>query len=369
MPTVAEIAAYLEAFAPTRSAADWDNVGLLLGDPAGTVQKVMACLTITPDVAEEAVAEGVSLIVSHHPILFHGAKQLTAERGDGRVVLPLARAGVAVYSAHTAFDNCQGGVNDILCRRLGVRNTQPLRAREGPRGYKLAVYVPGSDLGRVSDALFAAGAGVIGKYEQCSFRVAGKGTFFGTEETNPAVGQKGRREEADEWRLEVVVPEAKLTAAVLAVRKAHSYEEPAFDVYPLKAGPGGGEGRVGELAEPTTLGELANRAKAELTAAAVQVVGDLSRSVRRVAVACGAAGEFLSDSVQSKADVFVTGEMRFHDALAARAAGVGVILPGHYATERPAVEELAAKLAGDWPGVITWASRRELDPLGGIELG
>jgi dinuclear metal center YbgI/SA1388 family protein len=366
MPTVAEVTAALEKFAPTLTAADWDNVGLLLGDPAAPAERLMTCLTITPDVVEEAVAERVSLIVSHHPILFRGAKQLTAGRGDGRVVLPLARAGVAVYSPHTAFDNCPGGVNDTLCRRLGVVHAEPLRPREGPREYKLAVYVPDSDLGKVSGALFGAGAGVIGRYEQCSFRLAGKGTFFGTDETNPAVGQKGRREEVDEWRLEVVISESKLTTAVQAMRKAHSYEEPAFDIYQLKAGLSGGEGRIGELAEPTTMGELARRAKAGLNAVSVQVVGDLAKSVRRVAVACGAAGEFLSDSLRSKADVFVTGELRFHDALTARTAGVGVLVPGHYATERPAVEELAAKLAADWPGVAAWASRRERDPLGAV---
>lgn len=366
MPTVAEIAAALEAFAPTQTAADWDNVGLLLGDPADRVDRLMTCLTVTPDVVEEAVAERVNLIVSHHPILFRGAKQLTAGRGDGRVVLPLARAGVAVYSPHTAFDNCAGGINDILCRRLGIQNAVPLRPREGPREFKLAVYVPEKDLAAVSDALFGAGAGVIGKYEQCSFRLAGKGTFFGTDETNPAVGQKGRREEVDEWRLEVVLPEAKVAGAVRAMRQAHSYEEPAFDVYQLKAGLTGGEGRVGELAGAVPLGDLARRAKAALAAASVQVVGDLSAPVRRVAVACGAAGEFLSDSIRSKADVFVTGEFRFHDALTARTAGVGVIVPGHYATERPAVEELAAKLAADWPGLTAWPSRRERDPLGVI---
>src|SRR3954470_22303918 len=222
MPTVADLAAYLEKFAPTQTAADWDNVGLLLGDPAASVERIMTCLTVTPDVVEEAVGEGRSLIVSHHPILFRGAKQLTAARGDGRVVLPLARAGVAVYSPHTAFDNCPGGVNDILCRRLGVTNAVPLRPREGPREYKLAVYVPDGDLAKVSDALFAAGAGVIGKYTECSFRLPGKGTFFGGDETNPAVGQKGRREEVDEWRLEVVLPEAKVPGAVRALRKAHS---------------------------------------------------------------------------------------------------------------------------------------------------
>lgn len=364
MPTVADLAAALDAFAPPLTAADWDNVGLLLGDPNADVSRILTCLTLTPDVAEEAVRDGVNLVVSHHPILFRGAKKLVAGKGDGDVVLPLARAGVAVYSPHTAFDNCAGGVNDILCRRLGVANAAPLRPREGPREFKLAVYVPDADLAKVSDALFAAGAGVIGKYEQCSFRVPGKGTFFGGADTNPAVGQKGRREEADEWRLEVVLRESKVAGAVRAMRAAHSYEEVAFDVYQLRAGLTGGEGRVGDLATPATLGELVSRAKRELGAASVQVVGDSSRTVRKVAVGCGAAGEYLSDSIRSGADVFVVGELRFHDALAARAAGVGVIVPGHYATERPAVEELAAKLAADWPGVTAWASRAERDPLG-----
>jgi putative NIF3 family GTP cyclohydrolase 1 type 2 len=222
MPSVAEIASALDRFAPIQTAAEWDNVGLLLGDRSSPVERAMTCLTITPDVVEEAVREGVHLIISHHPILFRGAKQLTADRGDGQLVLPLARAGVAVYSPHTAFDNCPGGINDILCRRLGISNAVPLRPREGGREFKLAVYVPDSDLARVSDALFEAGAGVIGQYTQCSFRIPGKGTFFGSDETNPAVGQKGRRGEAEEWRLEVVVPEAKVAGAVRAMRAAHS---------------------------------------------------------------------------------------------------------------------------------------------------
>jgi putative NIF3 family GTP cyclohydrolase 1 type 2 len=170
----------------------------------------------------------------------------------------------------------------------------------------------------------------------------------------------------DEWRLEVVLPEAKVAGAVRAMRQAHSYEEPAYDVYPLKPGTAGGEGRVGDLDSPVPLGELARTAKAALGAVSVQTVGDLSQSVSRVGVACGAAGEFLSDSLRARADVFVTGELRFHDALTAATAGVGVLVPGHYATERPAVEELAAKLAADWPGVTVWASRRERDPLGAV---
>ncbi len=365
MPTIAELVAALEAFAPASTAAEWDNVGLLLGDPAAPVERILTCLTLTPDVVAEAVAGRVNLIVSHHPILFRGVKQLTATKGDGRIVLPLVQAGIAVYSPHTAFDNCPGGINDMLCQKLGVTNAVPLRPREAAREYKLAVFVPDGDLVKVSDALFAAGAGVIGQYEQCSFRLAGKGTFFGTEGTNPTVGQKNRREEVDEWRLEVVVPEAKLSSVLAALRRAHSYEEPAFDVYALRPSLRGGEGRIGDLATANKLGDFAAIVKRELAAASVQVVGDLNRTVQKVAIACGAAGEFLSDSLRAKADVFLTGEMRFHDALTARGAGIGVILPGHYATERPAVEALAQKLAAEWPAVSVWASHVERDPLAG----
>ncbi len=363
MPTVADFVAYLERLAPPSLAADWDNVGLLLGDPADPVTRVMTCLTLTPDVVDEAVREGVNLVVTHHPILFRGAKRLTPASLDGQVALPLLRARVAVYSPHTAFDNCPGGINDTLCQLLGVTTPLPLRPRESARQCKLVVFVPDSDLARVQDAVFAAGAGRIGEYNECSFRVSGRGTFFPTENTNPTVGRKGRREEVAEWRLEVIVPERLVAPVVAAMRKAHSYEEPAFDVYPLKPDTAGGEGRVGDREAPITLGELARLVKQQLQAATVQVVGDPDQLVRRVALACGSAGEFLTDAIRAGADVFLTGELRFHDALAARAAGLAVILPGHYATERPAVERLAARLAEHWPEVTTWASRAETDPL------
>ncbi len=363
MPTIADFTTYLERFAPCGTAAEWDNVGLLLGDPATSVSRVMTCLTLTADVAAEAVREGADLIVTHHPILFRGAKKLTATTLDGRTLLPLLRAGIAVYSPHTAFDNCQGGINDGLCRRLELENVVPLRPRDAKRSCKLVVFVPDADLQKVSDAVFAAGAGVIGQYNECSFRLAGTGTFFGTETTNPTVGLKGRREEVSEWRLELLVPETLVAQVVSAMRKAHSYEEPAFDVYPLKPAADGGEGRIGELQEPKALGELAKQVKEQLRASAVQFVGDPTRAVRFVALACGAASEFLSDAIQRKADVFLTGEVRFHDALAARAANVALILPGHYATERPAVEELAATLATDFAGILVWPSRDERDPL------
>jgi dinuclear metal center YbgI/SA1388 family protein len=364
VPTVADVRAYLDRFAPPALAADWDNVGLLLGDDTAAVQRIITCLTVTPPVVAEAVAERVNLIVAHHPILFRGAKRLSMATPDGRLVWPLARAGVAVYSPHTAFDNTAGGINDSLARRLGLTGVRPLRARAGEPRCKIVVFVPASDLAKVSDALFAAGAGVIGQYEECSFRLPGTGTFFGTDSTNPTVGQKGRREDVSEWRLEVVCPEAKLAGALTAMRAAHSYEEPAFDVYPLKGVPGNsGEGRLGDLGGPTSLAEFAARVKQELKAGGVQVVGDSARAVHRIAIACGAAGEFLGDAAKAKADVFLTGEMRFHDYLSAQDRGIALVLPGHYATERPAVEELADRLQGEFAALTVWASRMETDPV------
>ena len=159
-------------------------------------------------------------------------------------------------------------------------------------------------------------------------------------------------------------PEPKLAGALAAMRKGHSYEEPAFDVYPLKALPGsGGEGRVGELNAPVSLQEFATLVKRDLRTAGVQVVGEPGKSVRRVAIACGAAGEFLSDAAKTKADVFLTGEMRFHDYLSAQDRGIALVLPGHYATERPAVEELAERLQQEFAALTVWASRQETDPV------
>jgi dinuclear metal center YbgI/SA1388 family protein len=364
MPTVGDFVDHLDAFAPPPTAAEWDNVGLLVGNASQDVRRAMTCLTLTEDVAAEAIRTECQLVVTHHPVLFRGVKKLTESGQDGRLLLPLIRAGVAVYSAHTAFDNCPDGINDGLARRLGLTDVESLRTASTPGTYKLAVFVPETDIEPVSAALFAAGAGRVGvkdRYTECSFRTPGTGTFFAGAETNPTVGRKGVREHVPEFRLETVVPSAHLVAAVKAMRAAHSYEEPAFDLYPLTILPPWGEGRIGSC--DTTLGTLAGRCRRELRAENLQIVGDPSKPIRRVAVACGAAGEFLKDAIAAKADCFLTGEMRFHDCLTARAAGVAVLLPGHYATERPGVEDLARRLAKAFPDCEVAASAVERDPL------
>jgi dinuclear metal center YbgI/SA1388 family protein len=364
MPTVAAIVEYLERFAPPALAAEWDNVGLLLGERGAAVGRARTCLTVTPEVAAEAVAGGAQLLVTHHPIFFRPFKRLTGDTPEGAMLLSLARAGVAVYSPHTSFDNARGGINELLAARLGLTGVGPLRRRDGPRQVKVVVFVPDKDLGRVSDALFEAGAGRIGAYSECSFRLGGTGTFFGSESANPTVGQKGRREEVSEWRLEVVCPERDVERAVAAIRRSHSYEEPAYDVYPLRPAPAAeGEGRLGELPQAVPLGAFAAAVRAALKSGPVQYVGDVGKEVRRVAVVCGAGGELLGDAVRARADVLLTGEMRFHDYLAARAAGLALVLPGHYATERVGVEDLAGLLRQEFPGLDVRASERETDPV------
>lgn len=364
MITVADVCRFFDEYTPLSLAADWDNVGLLLGEKSAPVKRILTCLTVTADVVREAVQTDVDLIVSHHPILFRGAKKLSDDSAEGRLLWPLMKRGVAVFSPHTAFDNAPGGINDQLAQILALKRVAPLRPRDNERRCKIAVFVPNEDHSLVADAMFEAGAGVIGQYLECGFRTPGTGTFFGTETTNPAVGEKGRRMEVAEVRLEVVCPERLVSKVIEAMRAAHRYEEPAFDVYPLKSLPGsGGEGRIGDLPESMTLATLAQKVRHNLRAGAVQLVGEPTRSVRKVAIACGAAGEFLKDAIKAKADVFLTGEMRFHDYLHAETEGIGLLLPGHYATERPAVENLVGVLSKQFPNLHVVASSFEHDPV------
>ena len=252
----------------------------------------------------------------------------------------------------------------LAWREVAPLRDGSMRGDDGPRQCKIVVFAPDQDLARVADAMFAAGAGHIGQYSQCSFRLAGTGTFFGSESAHPSVGQKGRREEVSEWRLEAICPEDLLVGALAAMRQAHSYEEPAYDVYPLYSEPSRlGIGRLGVLPQPVTLQALARLAQARLASTFVQMVGDAGRPVSRVAVVCGAGGEFVADAAARNADVLLTGEARFHDCLAAQSQGLGLILPGHYATERPGIEELAERLRRQFPDTTVWASRREADPL------
>ena len=234
MTTVQEISRFLQVVAPLTLAEDWDNVGLLLGEDSTDVARLLTCLTLTPDVADEAISVGARLIVTHHPVLFKPVKRLTHASTEGRMLLKLMRHGIAVYSPHTAYDNSATGINQQLAELLDLVDIAPLRPRVAIEQYKLVTYVPEMQLDAVRQAVWDAGAGVIGNYRECSFNLRGFGTFFGSEGAHPAVGLAGQREQVDEIRVEFVCPENRLDNAISRLKDAHPYEEPAIDVFKLR---------------------------------------------------------------------------------------------------------------------------------------
>ena len=256
--TVADVSRYLEAFAPPALAESWDNVGLLVGSHEQSVQRVMTCLTVTPATAREAVRKRADLVVSHHPLPFRALKRLTGETTEGRLLLELIGAKIALYSPHTAFDSADQGINRRLADGLELRDVEPL--------------VPAEEAGQ-------------------------------------------------------------------------------------------GAGRFGKLKQPVSLADLAARVKRLLAIEHVQAVGPLEGPLHTVAVACGSAGEFLAPARDAGCEALVTGEVRFHTCLEAESSGVGLVLAGHFASERFAVEQLAGELARQFTTLEIWASSEETDPL------
>jgi dinuclear metal center YbgI/SA1388 family protein len=371
MPILADLVAFLRRFAPPELAEEWDNVGLLVGDRDRDVARILTCLTLTPDVAREAIDERASLVVAHHPVLFQPVKRLTADDSQGKMLLELIAAGVAVYSPHTSYDSADEGINEQLSRMLDLKNTAPLRPAPAETLCKIVSFVPREHLAAVQEALWSAGAGTIGEYSKCSFVLDGVGTFYGSSASHPAAGQAERLEQAPEARLEVICPERRVPDAIGRLRAAHPYEEPAFDVYSLRGGASNrGAGRFGDMpasgagGKAVRLADLIERIKSQLKITQVQYVGELDRPVARVGICCGSGAELLPAAIARNCDAFFSGEARFHSCLEARAAGIALVLAGHYATERPAMEYLAEVLGKAFPGVSVWASRVERDPVG-----
>ena len=361
-----DLVAALNDIAPTRNAESWDNVGLLAGDPAQGVTKVMLTIDYTPAVAEEARSAGCDAVVAYHPPIFEPVKRLTAD-GSGGLVFDAIRRGVALYSPHTALDVVDGGTNDMLADMLGLpKERSPLRLTQSKASQlKLVTFVPEKDADRVSQALFEAGAGRIGAYTRCSFQTKGTGTFFGEEgKTHPTVGESGRLERADELRVETVVPMSKVDAVIRALRKAHPYEEPAFDLNQLAAPPEGlGQGRLAAFDRPVQRSELFERIKRGLGVQHLLVAGPTEGAVRRAAVCAGACGDLLDDAIAQRVELYVTGEMRHHDALKAARAGTTVVCVLHSNSERAVLRLLKSRLEEKLPGLNYLVSQSDRDPF------
>lgn len=357
--TVRSLVAVLESLAPLSLAEPWDNVGLLWGDEQAAVARALCCIDLSRAVLDEASANGCAFIMAYHPPIFSAMKRVPG----GSLVFDAIRRGIAVYSPHTALDVAAGGTNDVLAAAAGIEAPTPLRVSERTGELlKLVVFVPEQAAQRVRDALFSAGAGGIGHYSECSFSVAGTGTFKGDAESRPAVGTPLVRETVAEQRLELLVPLNRIQQVAAALRRAHPYEEPACDWLRLSAvALGRGMGRVGNVPKQA-LGELCQRLGQALSLEAMAVVGDKADPIKRVAVLAGAGSEFISDAIAAKCDVLVTGEVRHHDALKAASRGLRIVALGHSNSERAALVPLANRLS-EQGGVPVDVAVSDRDPL------
>jgi len=363
---VGQVARALDIIAPATLAQSWDNTGLLVGDKSTGCRRVLLCIDLTGPVLAEAIADKCGLVVSYHPPLFKPIQKVLADSVETDALVHQAIAnGIAVYSPHTALDAADGGTNDVLAGLCKLTDVEPFEfADTKKREYKIVTFVPPAHVGKVASAMFDAGAGNIGDYEQCSYRLRGEGTFFGTENTNPQLGKKGRLESVAETRIEMVCPNRSLPEVVTALRKSHPYEEPAFDIYPLQPEPVAGIGRVGTLPAGTTLGSLARSLQKATGSKIMTVVGSVKTRIRRAAVCVGAAGRLpLERARSSDCDVIVTGEIRHHDALTIGRNNKTAIALGHWESERPVLKPLAKKLKSMIDGITTIISKRDKGPF------
>jgi|CXWL01.1.fsa_nt_gi dinuclear metal center YbgI/SA1388 family protein len=364
--TVGDFCESMQTIVPTGLAQAWDNVGLIAGDAEAVMRSVLLTIDLTRPVLEEAIELNADVLLAYHPPIFKPITSLRAQSsGMDGLVFECIRAGIAIYSPHTALDATEGGTNDILAEACGAVEWKPLLEVESPGGalVKIAVYVPTANADAVAEAMFEAGAGHIGKYSHCSFRAPGMGTFLGGPDANPAIGVRGKLERVEEARLETIVPHKLLAAVVAALRAAHPYEEPAFDLYDLKPQPIAGIGRIGALAKPIALSALAKKIRQATQATHVQMVGKPRQSVDRVIVVAGAAGSLPFQFPLTSNDAIITGELRHHDALTIQRIGCSAIVVGHWASERPVLAPLAARLATLMPDAQFQVSRADADPF------
>jgi len=339
-----EIIKYLEHWAPKEIAWERDNVGLQVGSFERDIKNILLCLDVTPAVIDEAIKKSCNLVISHHPLFFHPVKKIsTDEDPDSRIIEKLIKNDITLYSAHTNLDYTKGGVSFRLAEKLGLQKTNFL-IRLQSNQVKLSVFIPEGSFKEVSDAIFNAGGGILGEYSKCSFRTSGKGTFRGSYKSNPQAGSKEIFETVDEVRLEVLVDSWKLKNVLNEMLKIHPYEEPAYDIYPLyNEHSGYGIGAVGLLASEMQTDEFLKYVSEKLELKNFRFGRGAKRRIKRVAVCGGSGSEYLNDTIRSKADAYITADIKYHTFQKAE-GNILLVDAGHYETEIFSLYEVKERL-------------------------
>lgn len=359
---ISEVIEVLEKWAPPSFQEHYDNAGLLVGDRDSELKGIMVSLDCTEDVVDDAISQGCNLIVSHHPIIFGGMKRLNGSNYIQRTVIKAIKNDVALYAIHTNLDNVLEGVNRKFAERLGLLNPRILQPKKGLLK-KVVTYVPEPHAVTVRNAMFGAGAGSIGNYDQCSFNTAGTGSFRGNENSDPFIGKSGEVSWEEETRIETIVPEHLIRKVLSAMRTAHPYEEVAYDVYPLdNRWNEVGAGMIGDLPEPQDALVFLKSLKSTMTTDCVRYTLPHKEKIQTIAI-CGGSGSFLlQESIRQHADVFITGDMKYHQFFDADGRIIIADI-GHFESEQFTMNLIQEKLAHYFPTFAPHLTRVRTNPI------
>ncbi|MGQ7870074.1 Nif3-like dinuclear metal center hexameric protein [Sunxiuqinia sp. sy24] len=330
---LSEITTYLESVAPLAYQESYDNAGLLVGDPDKEVKQALITLDVTEEVLDEAIASKSDLIIAHHPLIFGGLKKLNGKNEVERCVIKAIQNNIAIYASHTNLDSVIGGVNSKICEKLGLQNCQVLSPVAGQLK-KLVTFIPFDQAIKVQQAIFKTGAGQIGHYDSCAYSIPGKGSFRGDETTQPFVGKPGEIHYENELRFETIFPKHIESKVIRALTEAHPYEEVAYDIYSLdNLHPQVGIGMVGELPKPMDEKRFLRMTKKTFGTGVIKHSPLRNEKVQKIAV-CGGSGSFLiKQAIAAKADVFVTGDLKYHQFFEAEGKIVLADI-GHFESEQ-----------------------------------
>lgn len=359
---IKEIVGALERFAPLPLQDGFDNAGLQIGLTDVEATGALLCLDVTEAVLDEAITLGYNLVISHHPLIFKGYKSITGKDYVERCILKAIKNEIVIYSAHTNLDNVMGGVNYKIAEKIGLHEVNVLAGKEESL-LKLVTFVPSEHIEKVRSALFKAGCGNIGNYDSCSYAVEGLGTFRAGEGTNPYCGNIGELYSEPEIRLETILPSFKMNEVMKTLIQAHPYEEPAFDFYPVKNVWGqAGSGIIGQLKEPMTELEFLKLVKKTFEVGCVKHNKLSGKLIEKVAL-CGGAGAFLiPKAIAQGADVFITGEIRYHEYFG-HENNILLAEIGHYESEQYTKEILYSIIENTFPNFQIQISKVNTNPI------
>lgn len=348
MPVIGDVLKAIERVAPERWAFGFDKVGLQVGHWSDSADSVCVALDWSNGLLQFAESVNANLLICHHPLLWNPIHRLVPDNRATDFAMELVRRKVGFVGCHTNWDAAPRGINDALVEKLGLSNVRSFGSAAEVENFKIVVFAPAESVERVIDAMAAAGAGKIGNYERCAYMSAGEGTFFGTEGANPSIGDVGRIELVAEKRIEMVCPVAVAAQVVQSMKRAHPYEEPAYDLVRLAPSQEQPAGRIGELPSAMNVREFQLWVETRLATRCWTWNGAKTK-IETVAVVGGAADGEWAGAIKAGADAFVTGEVKQDRALDAASAGMTIMAAGHYATEQPGVDALKRRLEGLLP--------------------